>query len=99
MPDALLIDDDINHLRGLADLVEREGFATRTAGTLAAARGVLEQYVPDVILTDLVLPDGSGIDLLKDVDGTSKTEMVLMTGHATVESAVEALRIGVTDYL
>jgi DNA-binding NtrC family response regulator len=99
MPDALLIDDDVDHLRGLAELVEREGFATRTAGTLAAARGVLEQYVPDVILTDLVLPDGSGMDLLKDVDGTSKTEMVLITGHASVESAIEALRIGVADYL
>jgi len=99
MPDALLIDDDANHLRGLAELVEREGFSTRTAGSLSAARGVLEHVIPDVILTDLVLPDGSGIDLLKDVEGTAKTEMVLITGHASIESAIEALRIGVADYL
>jgi two-component system, NtrC family, response regulator AtoC len=99
MPDALLIDDDPNQLRGMAELVEREGFTTRTAGTLAEARGLLEDRTPDVVLSDLVLPDGSGIDLLKDLDRTQSTDMVLITGHATVESAVEALRIGVTDYL
>ncbi|HEY0782065.1 MAG TPA: sigma-54 dependent transcriptional regulator, partial [Thermoanaerobaculia bacterium] len=48
---------------------------------------------------DLYLPDGSGIDLLKDLDPSSATEVVLMTGHADVESAVQALRLGASDYL
>jgi two-component system response regulator AtoC len=48
---------------------------------------------------DLYLPDGSGIDLLKDLELGSTTEVVLMTGHADVESAVQALRLGASDYL
>jgi len=100
MPDALLIDDDPNQLRGLAELVEREGFTTRTAGDLAAARTALAERMPDVVLSDLMLPDGSGLDLLSVLEeDPGKTQMVLITGHATVESAVEALRRGVADYL
>ena len=100
MPDALLIDDDPNQLRGLAELVEREGFTTRMAGDLAAARAALVERMPDVVLADLVLPDGSGLDLLTVLEeDPGKTQMVLITGNATVESAVEALRRGVTDYL
>jgi two-component system, NtrC family, response regulator HydG len=100
MPEALLIDDDPNQLLGLAELVEREGFTTRTAGDLAAARNALAEHMPDVVLADLVLPDGSGLDLLSVLEqDPGKTQLVLVTGNATVESAVEALRRGVTDYL
>ena len=100
MPDALLVDDDPNQLRGLGELVEREGFATRLAATVAEARTLLDERLPDVILTDLVLPDGSGLDLLKVLqEESTKTQLVLVTGNATVESAVDALRMGVTDYL
>src|SRR5262249_20365334 len=100
MPDALLVDDDPNQLRGLCELVEREGFATRTATTVAEARGLVDESLPDVVLTDLVLPDGSGLDLLKALqEEPTKTQVVLVTGNATVESAVDALRLGVTDYL
>jgi DNA-binding NtrC family response regulator len=100
MPEALLIDDDPNQLQGLAELVEREGFTTRTAGDVAAARNALAERMPDVVLADLVLPDGSGLDLLTVLEqDPGKTQLVLVTGNATVESAVEALRRGVTDYL
>ncbi|HKA28318.1 MAG TPA: sigma-54 dependent transcriptional regulator [Candidatus Binatia bacterium] len=100
MPDALLVDDDPNQLRGLCELVEREGFATRMATTVAEAQALLNESLPDVVLTDLVLPDGSGLDLLKALqEEPSKTQVVLVTGNATVESAVDALRLGVTDYL
>jgi two-component system response regulator AtoC len=100
MPDALLIDDDPSQLRGLAELVEREGFTTRTAADFAGARAALAERMPDVVLSDLVLPDGSGLDLLTVLEeNPGKTQMVLITGNATVESAVEALRRGVTDYL
>ena len=100
MPEALLIDDDPDQLRGLAELVGREGFTTRTAGTLADARTQLRERRPDVVLADLVLPDGSGLELLSTLEEEpGATQMVLITGNATVESAVEALRRGVTDYL
>jgi two-component system, NtrC family, response regulator HydG len=94
---ALVIDDDPAILMALAELVEREGFGTSVASTLRDARTVLGTKLPDVVLTDLVLPDGNGIDLLKDLD--SSTEVVLITGHASVDTAVEALRMGASDYL
>jgi two-component system response regulator AtoC len=99
MPHALLIDDDANLLSGLAELVGQEGFTTSTAGTLADARTQLAERAPDVVLTDLVLPDGSGLDLLRELESNPATDVVLITGHASVDSAVDALRKGVSDYL
>ena len=54
---------------------------------------------PDVVLIDLKLPDGSGMDLFNDIESRATTEIVLITGHASVETAVEALRLGAADYL
>ncbi len=99
MPHALAVDDDPNFLSALAELIEGQGFTTNTASTLRDARQQVSHRVPDIALVDLYLPDGSGIDLLKDLEGGAETEVVLMTGHADVESAVEALRLGASDYL
>ena len=60
MPQALIVDDEPNSVNAMAELVEKEGFTTATAGTLAEARGRLAEDRPDVILVDLMLPDGSG---------------------------------------
>jgi len=98
MTHALVVDDDRNVLTALAQLVEREGFETTTAGTLAEARAILNDKVPDVVLIDLVLPDGSGLDLCESVNGGA-TQVVLITGHASVDTAVDALRNGASDYL
>jgi two-component system response regulator AtoC len=98
-PDALLVDDDPQQLRGLAGLVEQEGFATRSAASVAEARSLIGDRIPDVVLADLLLPDGRGLDLLEGVEGVANTQLVLITGNASVESAVEALRLGITDYL
>jgi len=97
MPHALLVDDDPNVLLPFAELIEREGFETSVASTLEDARAVIGVKVPDVVLIDLVLPDGNGMDLLKELD--SSTQVVLVTGHASVDTAVEGLRRGVSDYL
>jgi DNA-binding NtrC family response regulator len=99
MPHALAVDDDPNFLSALAELIEGQGFTTRTACTLRDARAQVSHHTPDVALIDLYLPDGSGIDLLKDLELGTSTEVVLMTGHADVESAVQALRLGASDYL
>ncbi|MFL6199985.1 MAG: sigma-54-dependent transcriptional regulator [Thermoanaerobaculia bacterium] len=99
MPHALAVDDDPNFLSALAELIEGQGFTTNTACTLRDARAQVSHRTPDVALVDLYLPDGSGIELLKDLEIGSTTEVVLMTGHADVESAVQALRLGASDYL
>jgi DNA-binding NtrC family response regulator len=99
MPHALAVDDDPNFLSALAELIEGQGFTTNTATNLRDARQQVSHRSPDVALIDLYLPDGSGIDLLKDLEGGANTQVVLMTGHADVESAVQALRLGASDYL
>src|SRR5687768_17597702 len=99
MPHALAVDDDPNFLSALAELIEGQGFTTNVACTLRDARAQVSHKTPDVALVDLYLPDGSGIELLKDLDIGTSTEVVLMTGLADVESAVQALRLGASDYL
>jgi two-component system response regulator AtoC len=97
MPHALLVDDDPKVLLPFAELIQREGFVTSVASTLKDARALIKLKVPDVVLIDLIMPDGNGMDLLKEFDGS--TQVVLVTGHASVDTAVEALRRGVSDYL
>jgi DNA-binding NtrC family response regulator len=99
MPLALIVDDDAPTAAAMAELVELEGFTAVTAGSLSEGRARMAQEPPDVALIDLVLPDGEGLDLLKDTDAEKRPEVVLITGFATVDSAVEALRTGVRDYL
>jgi two-component system, NtrC family, response regulator AtoC len=96
---ALVVDDDVHSLSALAELVEAEGFDTTTADNLAQARLALEKRVPDVVLSDLMLPDGRGTELLKELLEEPTVEVILVTGKATVETAVEALRLGAFDYL
>ncbi|HEX5758025.1 MAG TPA: sigma-54 dependent transcriptional regulator [Thermoanaerobaculia bacterium] len=99
MPHCLAVDDDPNFLSALAELIEAQGFTTNIATTLRDARTQVSHRRPDVALIDLYLPDGRGTELLKDLDRDKPTEVVLMTGHADVESAVQALRLGASDYL
>ena len=99
MPHALAVDDDPNFLLALAELIEAQGFTVNTATTLRDARQRLGRQTPDIVLVDLYLPDGNGIELLKDFDPVRPTQVVLMTGHADLESAVQALRLGASDYL
>jgi len=99
MPHALLVDDDVNFVLGLAEVVGREGFTTKAAHTLKEARAEIARQMPDVLLVDLHLPDGTGIDLFKDLEASPQTEVVLITGQASVDTAVEAMRKGASDYL
>jgi len=99
VPDALVVDDDPGFQDALARLVRAEGFSVETAATLEEARGRLEEHVPDLALVDLNLPDGSGLDLIRDIEPLARTDIVLVTGNASVDSAVAALLGGATDYL
>ena len=99
MPHVLIVDDDANTLSGLADLVAREGFSTATAASLGEARQRIAERRPEVVLLDLVLPDGSGIDLLAQDETCAAMEVIFITGHASVESSVQALRLRAADYL
>jgi two-component system response regulator AtoC len=98
MTNVLVVDDDLNFLLGLAEVVRREGFTTTTASTLKDARSELAKNPPDILLIDLNLPDGSGLELLEESEGRGP-DVIFITAHASVETAVEALRRGASDYL
>jgi len=98
MPLALVVDDDEDIRAALTKLAELESFHTTSAGSLAEARQCLKDSRPDVVMTDLGLPDGNGLDLLADLD-PPRPEVILITGNATIDSAIAALRTGVLDYL
>ncbi|MFO0982880.1 MAG: sigma-54 dependent transcriptional regulator [Planctomycetota bacterium] len=99
MPYALIIEDDAASLGALAELVRQESFEIETALSLAEARARLAERRPDVVLMDLLLPDGNSISLVKELQAADCSDIILITGHASVDSAVEALRCGITDYL
>jgi two-component system response regulator AtoC len=97
--EALILDDDVESRSALAALVDLAGFETITAGSLEEARRRLGEHVIDVALVDLTLPDGSGLDIVRELQERSSAEIVVVTGRASVDSAVEALRLGAADYL
>jgi len=94
----LILDDEQNICRTLRLILEHEGYAVFTAGTLADAKG--EAARADAMLIDVRLPDGSGIDFLRQVrqvDG--ETPAIMISGHGTIADAVEATRAGAFDFL
>ncbi len=91
----LFVDDDPDFTSAIQPLLEGEGHAVLTAGGLSEARAVMERERLDLLFVDLLLPDGSGLELVSE-DGPST---VIITGHPSIESAVRAVRGHVADYL
>src|SRR5689334_12036646 len=83
----------------MSALVALEGFETIGAESLKAARKILRERAVDLALVDLSLPDGSGMEIMRELQGVTPAEIVVATGNASVDSAVEALRLGAMDYL
>jgi len=99
MPHALIVEDDPNSAEMLAALVQAEGFTTATAGHLREAREQILLQEPDVVLLDLVLPDGSGMDLFGAMEDLPNAVIILITGHASLDTSIQALRLGAADYI
>jgi two-component system response regulator PilR (NtrC family) len=97
----LLIVDDEASLRDFLTIVfEEEGWRVEAAASLADARAAIQREEPDVVLCDLMLPDGSGIDLVRDIKVNSPSIVfVMITAHTSTRSAVEALKAGAVDYI
>jgi DNA-binding NtrC family response regulator len=96
----LVVDDDASVRKACCDIVGRRGSIGIGADSVAGARAILKQQKIDLLLLDLKLPDGAGLELLEQVKILyPDTSVVVMTAFATVASAVEAMRIGAGDYL
>jgi DNA-binding NtrC family response regulator len=96
----LVVDDEPAEREGLARLVGQWGYEVETASSGEEALSLVESQRPAVVVTDLVLPEMDGLTLLQKLRETGRPPIVLLvTGHGTVESAVEAMRHGAFDYL
>jgi two-component system response regulator PilR (NtrC family) len=100
-PARILVIDDEPDLRTLYELtLLREGYRVEAAGDLAQARQLLESHGFDAVITDMRLPDGLGLELLRElVNHQRKERCVVITAHGSAENAVEALKAGAFDYL
>lgn len=98
----ILVVDDEPDIRGLVqEILEDEGYAVTSAESGEAARHALRDRRPDLILLDIWMPDLDGISLLKEwaEDENLPCPVIMMSGHGTVETAVEATRLGAYDFL
>ena len=97
----IIIEDDESSREGLALLLKSIGYDVRGAGSGEEAFKLMATEQFDIIITDLFLPDINGIDILKQVKAHSASaiEVILITGHASAETAVKAMKEGAFDYI
>ncbi len=97
----LVVDDEVGIRELLSEILVDEGYDVRLAENAAAARQVRQALRPDLVLLDIWMPDLDGISLLKEwhVAGQLNMPVVMMSGHGTIDTAVEATRFGAFDFL
>ncbi|MCA9057424.1 MAG: sigma-54-dependent Fis family transcriptional regulator [Planctomycetaceae bacterium] len=96
----LVVDDDRYIQNAMADYLRSLGYRTETASTCTEAMERMEEFPFEVVICDVNLPDHDGFNLLQwSRENTPETSVILLTGYGTIESAVEAIRMGAFDYL
>src|SRR4029453_7553820 len=97
----LVVDDEVGIRELLFEILRDEGYGVRLAENAQTARSARKEMRPDLVLLDIWMPDTDGITLLKEWAGSGLLTMpvVMMSGHGTIDSAVEAPRIGAFDFL
>ncbi|RME62617.1 MAG: response regulator, partial [Nitrospirae bacterium] len=96
----LVVDDEEVVRLSCQRLLEPEGYEVFQAGSPSEAIQVVEENRIDVVVSDLKMPEMDGVELLKHIKEVSPlTEIIIMTGYATVASAVEAMKYGAFDYI
>jgi DNA-binding NtrC family response regulator len=96
----LVVDDEAAMREVLQARLERWGFEVRLAENVGQARSLVAQFDPHVVISDLVLPDATGLDLLHALRGTDENRAIfLITAYGTIDTAVQAIKGGATDFL
>jgi two-component system response regulator HydG len=98
--DILLVDDEQALCVAAEKILAKDGHRITAVQTIATGRKHLNDHGADVVITDLALPDGDGIEMLRHVKATRPdVEVIVITGHGSVERAVEAMRLGAYDFI
>jgi len=96
----LLIDDDPGLSEVIGMLLEREGYAVARAATVKQGIALVEAGELDLVVTDLKLPDGTGLDAVKAIRARHPAlPIIMITSYSSMESAIAALRLGAVDYI
>lgn len=97
----LVVDDEIGIRELLSEILYDEGYHVSVAENATQAREYRNRQRPDLVLLDIWMPDTDGITLLKEwvAEGLLTMPVIMMSGHGTIETALEATRIGATDFL
>ena len=101
MANILVVDDEMGIRELLNEILSDEGHVVYSAENAQQARTVRDQLLPDLVLLDIWMPDTDGVTLLKEWAKDDKLTMpvIMMSGHATIDTAVEATRIGACNFL
>ena len=101
MAQILVVDDEVGIRELLSEILADEGHQVLLAESAGDARRLREHHRPDLVLLDIWMPDTDGISLLKEwaASGQLGMPVVMMSGHGTIETALEAIRIGASDFL
>jgi two-component system, NtrC family, response regulator AtoC len=94
----LIIEDEVLFARAVAKRLQKEGYECENAETIEAGRSIYKQLQPDLVLLDMRLPDGNGLDLLSEFV-TKGTPTIVMTAYGEISDAVSAMKLGAIDYL
>jgi|SRR6187402_145156 len=98
----LVVDDEADIRTSLESILRDEGYAVTSTGTATEALELIRDVEYDVVLLDIWLPDGDGLDVLAEIramGSTSTPEVVIISGHGTIEAAVRATKLGAYDFL
>ena len=98
----LVVDDDIDLRAALTDYISQMDISVRTAGNVAEAQRLIQSEMNpfDLVLVDLKIPGGSGMDVLKAARARNPNTLVaIITGYASIETAIEAIRLGAYNYI
>jgi len=96
----LVVDDDSSFLKALSSSLRHEGYEAQTASSVRMGLRLLEEYEPEVVLTDLVMPEADGLELIEQGRRRAPyTAFILMTGHPSVDTAVGAMKRGAENFL
>jgi DNA-binding response OmpR family regulator len=98
-PRILVVEDEPAISEPLAESLDREGFEPEVAGTLETAREALERQTPDLILLDVMLPDGDGRDLAREIRRGSDVPIIMLTARGEEIDRVVGLELGADDYV
>jgi two-component system, OmpR family, response regulator RegX3 len=95
----LMVEDESSITEPLAEALDREGFATRVAGTVADAISAADDEMPDLVLLDVMLPDGSGYDVARRLRERSKVPIIMLTARGEETDRIVGLELGADDYI